>query len=41
MTYQPEIDKSSSEGGDVVAAWAVYIITVIGLAGYALANVFA
>ena len=40
MTYEPEIDKYS-DGGDVIAAWAVYIITVIGLAGYALANVFA
>ncbi len=41
MTYEPEIEKSFSGGGDVVAAWAVYIIVVFGLAGYALANVFA
>jgi hypothetical protein len=41
MTYEPEIEKSSSDGGDVVAAWAVYIIMVFGLAGYALAHVFA
>ena len=41
MTYEPEIEKSSSESGDVMAAWAVYIIVVFGLAGYALANVFA
>lgn len=41
MTYEPEIEKSSSESGDVVAAWVVYIIVVFGLAGYAVANVFA
>jgi hypothetical protein len=41
MTYEPEIENSSSDGGDVVAAWAVYIIVVFGLAGYALATVFA
>ncbi len=41
MTYEPEIQKSFSDGADVVAAWAVYIIVVFGLAGYALANVFA
>jgi hypothetical protein len=41
MTYKPEIQKSYSDGGDVLAAWALYIIVVCGLAGYALANVFA
>ena len=41
MTYEPEIEKSYSDGGDVMAAWAVYIIVVCGLAGYALVTIFA
>ncbi len=40
MTYEPEIQRSYSDGGDVLAAWGVYIAFVVGLVGYALAHVF-
>lgn len=35
-----EIHKSYTDDGDVMAAWAIYIVVVVGLVGYALVNVF-
>ncbi len=35
-----EIHKSYTDDGDVVAAWAIYIVVVVGLVGYAFVNVF-
>jgi hypothetical protein len=39
MTYEPEIQRSYSNGGDVLAAWGVYIAFVVGLVGYAVVHV--
>ncbi len=39
MTYEPEIQRSYSNGGDVLAAWGVYIAFVAGLMGYSLLHV--
>ncbi len=40
MTDDSEIHKSYTDDGDVVAAWVIYIIVVVGLLGYGLINVF-
>ncbi len=40
MTYDSEIQKSYTDDGDILAAWVIYIIVVVGLVGYALVNVF-
>jgi hypothetical protein len=41
MTYEPEIQRSYSNGGDVVAAWGLYTVVVLGLIAYAVAHLFA
>ncbi len=35
-----EIHKSYTDDGDILAAWVIYIVVVVGLVGYALINVF-
>lgn len=41
MTYEAEIQKSYSNGEDVVAAWGLYTVVVLGLIAYALAHLLA
>ena len=38
MTYETEILKSYANGEDVVAAWGMYSVVVLGLIAYALAH---
>ena len=40
MTDDSENQKSYIDDGDILAAWVIYIIVVVGLVGYALINVF-
>jgi hypothetical protein len=40
MTYEPEIQRSYSNWGDVLAAWGVYFVFVAGWTGYGLVQVF-
>ncbi len=35
-----EIHKSYTDDGDILAAWVIYIVVVVGLVGYAFVNVF-
>lgn len=38
MTYEAEIQKSYSDGEDVVAAWGLYTVVVLSLIAYAWAH---
>ena len=40
MTDDSENQKSYTDDGDILAAWVIYIIVVVGLVGYAFVNVF-
>ena len=40
MTDDSENQKSYIDDGDILAAWVIYIIVVVGLVGYAWINVF-
>ena len=41
MTYEADIQKSYSNGEDVVAAWGLYTVVVLGLIACAFAHLFA
>lgn len=41
MTYETDIQNSYANGEDVVAAWGVYTVALLGLVAYAVIHLFA